>query len=126
MLVLDSGGVSHLAARNRTRLALVRALRQQGLWPPVVPTVVLVECLTGQGPRDAAVHRVLTAVEVVELVPLSVARRAASLRAQARRGSAVDALVVALAEPGGTVMTADGKDVGLLAELAQGVAVELV
>jgi hypothetical protein len=44
----------------------------------------------------------------------------------ARRGSAVDALVVALAEPGGTVLTSDLRDLEALAEHAQRVRVERV
>ena len=43
-----------------------------------------------------------------------------------RRGSAVDALVVALAAPGGTVITADLKDLKPLAAHAENVAVERV
>lgn len=55
-----------------------------------------------------------------------LARRAALLRSRARRGSAVDALVIAFAEPGGTVLTSDAGDLGALAEHATGVVVERV
>jgi hypothetical protein len=48
------------------------------------------------------------------------------LRRLARRGSAVDALVVALAEPGGTVLTSDLGDLGALAQYADGVIVEKI
>jgi hypothetical protein len=51
MLVLDSGAVSRLAERSRFSLALILALREEGLWPPAVPSVVLVECLHGHGVR---------------------------------------------------------------------------
>ncbi len=44
----------------------------------------------------------------------------------ARRGSAVDALVVALAEPGGTVLTSDPGDLVALAQYAHDVIVEKV
>ena len=37
--------MSFLAERSPRALALVLALGEQGLWPPHVPTVVLVECL---------------------------------------------------------------------------------
>ena len=47
MLVLDSGAVTRLAERSRDALALILALRGEGLWPPMVPAVVLVECLQG-------------------------------------------------------------------------------
>jgi hypothetical protein len=43
----------------------------------------------------------LKTCEILERVPEEIARRAASLQAQAKKGSAVDALVVAAAEPGG-------------------------
>jgi hypothetical protein len=49
MLVLDSGGVTRLAERSQQAAALVEALRDEGLWPPLVPAVVLVECLQGHG-----------------------------------------------------------------------------
>jgi hypothetical protein len=54
------------------------------------------------------------------------ARRAGHLRARARTGSAVDALVVALAEPGGTVLTGDAEDLEALAVHADGVVIERV
>jgi hypothetical protein len=126
VLVLDSGGVSRLAERSRRSLALISSLRDAELWPPVVPTVVLVESLRGQGSRDATTNRFLKTCLVEVQVPTDLARRAAALRRQARRGSAVDALVVALAEPGGTVLTGDAEDVEALASHARGVAVEVV
>jgi hypothetical protein len=45
---------------------------------------------------------------------------------RARAGSAVDALIVAIAEPGGTVLTGDRADIEALAAHADRVAVELV
>src|SRR5690242_14088209 len=56
-------------------------------------------------------------------VPQSLARRAATLRRLARRGSDVDALVVAFAEPGGTVLTGDPPDLQALAAHADNVGV---
>ena len=41
-------------------------------------------------------------------------------------GSAVDALVVALAEPGGTILTDDRADIETLAAFADGVEVEVI
>ena len=114
-LVLDSGGVTGLARRNTESLAKIQAFRREGLWPPVVPSVVLVECLTGKRRSDVNVNRFLKTCDVAEDVPEPIARRAASLRAQARKGSAVDALVVAVAEPGGDVL---GSDIGDLRALA--------
>jgi hypothetical protein len=124
MLVLDSGGVSFLARRSRASVALLAVLRRDGLWPALVPSVVLVECLTGHPSRDAVTNRFLKTCDIAEFAPQALARRAAALRTQTRRGSAVDALVVAAAEPGGVVLTSDAGDLRALAEHATGVAVE--
>ena len=126
MLILDSGGVSRLSARTKNALSLIRALNSADLWPPVVPTVVLVESLHGNSARDANTNRFLKTCIIEPTVPYQVARRAAELRRRARAGSAVDALVVALAEPGGTVLTGDPADISALAAHANDVAVQLV
>jgi hypothetical protein len=126
LLVLDSGAVSRLAERSRASAALILALREEGLWPAVVPSVVLVECLQGHAGRDATENQLLKACDVVERIPASVARRAAYLRRRARRGSAVDAIVVAMAEPGGTVLTTDPADLEALAAHAERVLIERV
>lgn len=126
MLVLDSGAVTRLAERSRSALAFLLALRKEGLWPPSVPSVVLVESLQGHAGRDAAENRLLKTCDVIENVGESLARRAAFLRSRARRGSAVDALVVASAEPGGTVLTTDPDDLEALAAHADRVTVERI
>jgi hypothetical protein len=126
MLVLDSGAVTRLAERSPRAAALIAALRAEGLWPPVVPSVVLIECLSGEGSRDAAEHRFLRTSDVDENVPVRLARRAAWLRARARTGSAVDALVTAVAEPGGTVLTGDLADLRALARHASDVTIEAI
>ena len=123
MLVLDSGGVTRLAERSKQTLALVLALRDAGLWPPCVPSVVLVACLRGDAERDAVENRFLKTCDITRNIPESLARRAGLLRGLARRGSAVDALVVASAEPGGTVITTDPADLEGLAAHAQDVNV---
>jgi predicted nucleic acid-binding protein len=126
MLVLDSSAVSRLAERSRNAVALIRALRDEGAWPPLVPSMVLVECLHGHAGRDAVENRFLKTCDVVEEVSEPLARRAALLRYRAKRGSAVDALVVALAEPGGTVLTSDIPDLAALASHAVDVSIERV
>jgi hypothetical protein len=68
----------------------------------------------------------LKTCDVAEAVPESLARRAALLRRLARRGSAVDALVVAFAEPDGTVLTSDPHDLEALANHANGVVIERI
>ena len=126
MLVLDSGAVSRIADRSRHAAALIQALRDEGVWPPVVPSVVLVECLHGHAGRDAIENRFLKTCDIVEDVSEALARRAAFLRRRAKRGSAVDALVVAMAEPGGTVLTTDPHDLDALAAQTQGVSIERI
>jgi hypothetical protein len=126
VLVLDSGAVTRLAERSARAAALIAALRAEGVWPPVVPSVVLIECLTGEGSGDAAHSRFLRTCDVTDSVPVPLARRAAWLRARARAGSAVDALVTAVAEPGGTVLTGDLADLRALAQHASDVTVEAI
>ena len=124
MLILDSGGVSRLAERSTAAAALLDALRTEGLWPPIVPTPVLIEALHGDAARDASANRLLKTCDVIEDIPERLARRAASLRTLARRGSAIDALVVACGEPGGSVLTSDPDDLSALATYAHDVRVE--
>jgi hypothetical protein len=123
MLVLDSGAVTRLAERTRETAALLRALREQGLWPPLVPSAVLVECLQGHAARDATTNKFLKTCDIVEELEESVARRAAFLRTRARKGSAVDAIVVAMAKPGSTVLTSDVDDLEALAAHAKRVTI---
>lgn len=124
MLVLDSSGISRLAERTPRAAALLAALRSEGLWPPIVPSPVLIEALQGNSAKDASANRLLKACDVVEEIPQALARRAAELRTLARRGSAIDALVVAATEPGGSVLTADTADLRAIATHAHDVVVE--
>ena len=124
LLVLDSGGVSRLSLSSQNATSAVSLLKREGIWPPVVPSIVLVESLSGRQRTDANVNRFLKTCVVVENLPERLARRAGTLRAQAGRGSAVDAAVVALAEPGGTVLTSDLRDMRALAAHALEVQVQ--
>jgi hypothetical protein len=124
--VLDSGAITRLSERSSAAVALLRTLREAGLWPPLVPTDVLVECLTGDVGKDAKTNRLLKSCSVAEGLPERIARRAAMLRARARRGSAVDAIVVAMAEPDGTVLTADAADLRSLAVHASAVTIATI
>jgi predicted nucleic acid-binding protein len=126
VLVLDSSGFSRLAERSRRALALIEEFRTAGLWPPVVPTVVLVESLQGHPGRDANPNRFLKTVIKDESISVETTRRAAELRRQAKRGSAVDAVVVVTAEPNGVVLTSDEGDITALASYARSVTVQLV
>jgi hypothetical protein len=124
VLVLDSGGLSFLARRNQDAVALIRALVRDGAWPPMVPSIVLAESTTGRQRDDAAVNRLLKICDTTEVIEVSLARRAGELRRLARRGSAVDAIVVASAEPGGVVLSGDIEDLGALASHANSVRIE--
>lgn len=90
---------------------------------PALSSCNLVECTQGHPERDALVNRFLKTCEVIEMVPERLARRAAMLRTGARIGSAVDALVVAFAEPGGSVITSDPDDLEALAAFTDGVRI---
>ncbi|TNF38462.1 MAG: hypothetical protein EP329_00360 [Deltaproteobacteria bacterium] len=126
VLVLDSGGVTFLARRSRDAAALLQVLRSRGHWPPIVPAVVLVECTQGHPGRDAHINRFLKTCDLVEIVPERLARRAAALRTKARKGSAVDAIVVAFAEPSGAVITSDPGDLKTLAAFADSVKIAAI
>ncbi len=117
-LILDAGGLSMLV-KNRARLA---ELRRRAEWPALVPAVVLTEGLTGDHRRDFHENRLLRSCDI-RATDEAVARKAAALRtavARARVPSAVDAIVVALADDvgGATILTGDPGDLGALADHA--------
>lgn len=118
-LVLDSHGVTLLAG-HRARLA---ELRNRGEWPPLVPTVVLTESLSGDHRRDYRENRLLRTCDI-QTVDEDLARQAAALRSQVRARripSAVDAIVVAAADQagGGIVLSSDAGDLRALARHAR-------
>jgi hypothetical protein len=81
--------------------------------------------MTGDPRRDVHTHRLLKSCRILEEVPERLARRAAALRTAARRGSAVDAMVVAVAEIyAAVVLTSDPRDLSALAAHARDVKVE--
>ena len=126
-VVLDSGAVTRLASRERLAAARIGSLKRRGIWPPVVPSVVLAECLTGRQSIDAVTNRFLKGCDIEEQLPEQIARNAGRLRDRTGRASeisAVDAVVIAMAEPDGIVLSTDPEDLGALAAHAQGVAVE--
>jgi len=115
-LILDSGAVLALARHDaRARAALVAA------WDVgaevVVPAVVVAETVRGNGPRNAPVNRVLSAVGNVAAATEDRARIAGALLAAATSSATVDALIVAeaVARRGGVVLTGDGRDLTRLA-----------
>ena len=102
---------------------MIAEFTREGLWPPVVPSVVLTESISGRQRHDANTNRFLKTCDIVEELPEHLARRAGALRALAGQGSAVDAIVVATAEPGGAVLTSDLRDLRALASHADAVEV---
>jgi predicted nucleic acid-binding protein len=125
MIVLDSGGISKLTDRSLDSLALLKQLSTLND-VMLVPTSVLVECLYGNSPKDAPTFRFLQKCVLQEVLLLGTVQRAAELRRKSDHGSAVDAIVVALAEPGGTVLTGDQGDIEKLATHANKVYVAAI
>lgn len=126
MLILDSGAITKLANRSTRELALFQALQKRGTEQPVIPTIVIAECLTGSPTRDARTNQFIKLYRRDPIIPERIARRAAELRTKAGKGSAVDALLVALAEPQGIVLTTDKEDISALAANAHGVSVTAI
>ncbi|MDE0215016.1 MAG: hypothetical protein OXN79_00370 [bacterium] len=87
---------------------------------------MLIEYLQGHAGRDARVNLLLKSCDVSEVIDVGLTRRAGWLRTRAKKGSAVDALVVAAAEPGGMVLTSDYDDLSALAAFARDVRIVVV
>jgi hypothetical protein len=122
-LVLDAGGISALAGQR----ARLMELRQRGLWPAQVPSVVLAEALTGDHRRDYHANRLLRACQVRDVTEPQ-AREAARLRTATGRAeiSATDAIVAAYASacPDPVVLTSDPQDlIALSGHTARPIAV---
>lgn len=126
-LILDSGAVIALARRDQRARAALTAAWEVGA-EVVLPAVVVAETVRGDGPRDAAVNRVVAAVGEVADVDEATARVAGSLLARARSTATVDALVVAeaVARGGGVVLTGDVDDFEKLAATHTEVVVQPV
>lgn len=112
-----------MAGRSLEASEMLSDFKGRALWPPIIPSPVLIECLQGHAGRDAEINRFLKSCDILEHIDATLVRRAGHLRTRAGRGSAVDALVVAAAEPGGTVLTSDFRDLGALAAYANDVVV---
>lgn len=124
MIILDSGAVTLLARTPKLLTEYKRKLRTGETI--VVPSAVLIECRTGDARRDSTVDQLLKRIKVDERLSNGLARTASALRSAARRGSAVDALVVAYAYPDGRVLTGDLVDLRALAQYAKGVVIERI
>ncbi len=115
LLILDSGAVIALSRRDaRARAFLERAV-ELGSWVEV-PAVVVAETTRGTA-RDAAVNRVLAAVDAVPSLDQAGARRAGALLGATGGANVIDALVVAQAveSGGGLILTSDPGDLSALA-----------
>ena len=124
--VLDAGAVRRLADRSARSAALLTALRHRGLWPARVPSVAVAEALTGDVETDRPIEAFLRCCDVIGQIDEQLARRAAWLRTAANRGTITDAVVVALAEPGGAVLVANRPTIEAMALFADGVFVERI
>ena len=118
-LVLDSEGLSKLAAgdaRARAHLDTARVRRAR----VAVSAITLTEVLRG-GPRDTAVHRVLSRITVVPVTG-EIARRAGELLGATGLSGhrcAIDAVVAATAlelERSVVLLTSDPDDLSKLVE----------
>jgi predicted nucleic acid-binding protein len=115
LLILDSGAVIALSRREpRARAFLQRALELEA-WVEV-PVVVVAETTRGTR-RDAAVNRILKAVDAVPATHEVVGRTAGALLGRSTDAGVVDALVVAQAVEagGGVILTSDPRDLASLA-----------
>jgi predicted nucleic acid-binding protein len=118
-LVLDSEGLAKLAAGDTRTRAYLDSARARGA-RVAVSAITLTEVLRG-GPRDAAVHRVLSRITVV-LVSPEIARRAGELLGTTGLSGhrcAIDAVVAATAlgfQRPVVLLTSDPDDLNRLVE----------
>lgn len=131
--LLDSGGVSALAANRDLLLAYLELLEQRFDGALLIPIPVLTEVRSGNRGPDALVDRLIKAIgaEGDVYVPLTVtaAARAGVLRARALQLSrhdisTTDAQIVATAEERSyacavTIITGDPEDINMLVGLTR-------
>src|SRR6266705_889389 len=118
-LLLDTEGLSKLAAGDARTRGYLDSARNRGA-RGAVSAITLTEALRG-GPRDAAVHRVLSRITVIS-VPEGIARRAGELLGATGLSGhrcAIDAVVAANAlglERPVALLTSDPDDMSRLVE----------
>ena len=141
-LVLDSGGVSALAADRALLLLYLGLLQERFDGAILLPIPVLTEVRTGHRSSDVLLDRLIRALGAEDemYLPLDVASasragilRAAALAKGGRVVSVTDAQVVALAEQRSflnavTIITGDRIDMELLVELTRrpNIAVDVI
>lgn len=112
-----------LAERDAPTYKSLRAALDAERILPAVPLPVLAEAWRG-GPRQANLARALKGIDKLDCTE-RIARRAGELLAATDGSNAIDAIVVATAEPHrAVVVTGDPGDLGALASHAEGVAIE--
>ena len=114
-VVLDSGALSMFASGDPRLLAVLEAAQRDG-GVAYVPTVCLVESLTGS-PQDANLNRRLKGTRRVPLDEVD-ARKAATQRAAVDKDDVADPVVVTTAARlGAVVVTTDPEDLSALAHV---------
>ena len=118
LLVLDSGGLTAVAANELNAVAAVKYSARHGV-PVIVPSVVIAESTRGNA-SDSRINAVIGKVSVVGAHEAE-ARIAARLKTAAGMSGVqhtIDALVVATAAAagGGAILTSDREDIETLAE----------
>jgi predicted nucleic acid-binding protein len=118
-LILDAEGLSKLAAGDARTRGYMDSARNRGA-RVAVSAITLTEALRG-GPRDAAVHRVLSRITVITVTE-AIARRAGELLGTTGLSGhrcAIDAVVAATAldvERPAILLTSDPDDLNELVE----------
>lgn len=124
IVALDSGVLIAMAKGDRDAEAAIRIINASGA-RLIIPVPVLAETLRGSG-SDAAINRIIRAVDGVVLTTEVAARNAGTRLATVRTSPppTVDALIVATAEENRAtkIMTCDPDDVGRLVTTATVIA----
>lgn len=126
-LILDSGAVLALAQADVRTRAFVQRARELGA-EVMVPAVVVGEITRGNGPRDAAVNRILKAVGEIPAAVEETGRMAGALLAAAGSAETIDAFVVAEAvlRHSAQVLTGDPDDLRPLAAAHPAITIRVV
>jgi hypothetical protein len=113
-LVLDAGAFGAIERGDRDVVALLKRERLAGR-APITHGGVVAQVWRGGHGRQAALARVLGAVEVADLDD-ALGRRAGLLLSLCGGRDAIDAAVVCLASDGDSLLTSDPRDLRPLAE----------
>jgi predicted nucleic acid-binding protein len=115
-LLLDSGGLSALAAAEETSRRIVADAIRDGA-PVVIPVAAIAESISGNGPHDAAINRVIKYIGTVAELSEELARASGLLRYMTGLLDVADASIVATADAvaGTGILTGDERHLGALA-----------